>query len=295
MNRPFKTFHPFTCLIYLVGGFILVTLCQHPDFLIVDVIILGLYIVYNDRGRYFKQWGWTTLVFFLFFFLMNPLFNHRGQHILFYLGSNPIMLEAVIRGIMIALTLMALLFLTPIFNFLIPSDRFLFLFSRFLPSWALLIMLTLRFIPLFRHRLGEIESVQRARGLSVHHGSLIARTQSAMRLVQILVTWSLEEAIQTADSMTARGYGLTKRTVYNPFRFQIEDGVVLIIVIVLFILNLYGVWLGDSILSLTPVLETLRLQGREWFYLGVNALYFSIPLIIDGKEGIVWRSLKRTS
>ncbi|EUJ34509.1 cobalt transport family protein [Brochothrix thermosphacta DSM 20171 = FSL F6-1036] len=41
-----------------------------------------------------------------------------------------------------------------------------------------------------------------------------------MRLVQILLVCSLEEALQTADSMEARGYGIKKTN--NLFKLSIR-------------------------------------------------------------------------
>ncbi len=38
-----------------------------------------------------------------------------------------------------------------------------------------------------------------------------------------MVTWSLENAIETADSMRARGYGLPGRTSFSIYRFDSRD------------------------------------------------------------------------
>jgi energy-coupling factor transport system permease protein len=38
-----------------------------------------------------------------------------------------------------------------------------------------------------------------------------------------MVTWALENAIETADSMRCRGYGLPGRTAFSIFRFDRRD------------------------------------------------------------------------
>jgi energy-coupling factor transport system permease protein len=38
-----------------------------------------------------------------------------------------------------------------------------------------------------------------------------------------MVTWALENAIETADSMRCRGYGLPGRTAFSVFRFDRRD------------------------------------------------------------------------
>ncbi|HET6872597.1 MAG TPA: energy-coupling factor transporter transmembrane component T [Sporolactobacillaceae bacterium] len=272
---------------------ILLTLEQHPVFLTINSLFLAGYFILHERGKRQLRLGGMYVILPLFFFLLNPLFNHRGTHVLFYFGQKPIMLEAIFQGLMMGLTLLGLLLLMRLFNFLIPSDRFLYLFSRFFPQWALLTMLSLRFIPLFTRRLTEIELVQRAKGRSPMEGNLISRAKAAMPFVQILLSWSLEEALQTADSMAARGYGITKRSRYHPYLFRKKDALLLIVFGGLFVGNMFGWWLGDSVLAIAPVLESLVLAGREWAFLLLSALYFGLPLIIDGGERLRWVYLKQ--
>ena len=38
-----------------------------------------------------------------------------------------------------------------------------------------------------------------------------------------MLTWSLENAIETADSMKSRGYGLPGRTAFSIYRFDDRD------------------------------------------------------------------------
>ena len=45
-------------------------------------------------------------------------------------------------------------------------------------------------------------------GRDVSEGSLFARIRHGLNMLSILVTWALENAIETSDSMRSRGYGL---------------------------------------------------------------------------------------
>ena len=49
------------------------------------------------------------------------------------------------------------------------------------------------------------------------------RVRSALRVFSIVVTWSLESGIITADSMRCRGYGLPGRTAFSIYRFDDRD------------------------------------------------------------------------
>lgn len=292
-NRGFRSFHPFVCFLYYIGAAALVMLSKHPVFLFVGAIILSGVNISLDRGKAIRQW-WKMLLFVsMFFIIINPLINHRGTYILFYLGQNPIMLEAVIQGVIFSLSLLCLMILFASYNLVITANKFLFLFSKWLPQWALLAMLAMRFVPLLKRRLQEIQQVQKGRGLSVAEGPLKLRAKNGVQLVQILLTWSLEEAIQTADSMIARGYGVKKRSRYTPYQMHSKDWLALGFIVILGSISIFGWYLGDNVLAINPILETVRLIGREWFFLIIFMLYISFPLIIEGREALRWHYWKR--
>ncbi|MGM0877213.1 MAG: energy-coupling factor transporter transmembrane component T [Bacillota bacterium] len=294
MTRGIHSFHPLVNFIYYVGAAALVMLYKHPVFLLVGAILLVVFNFQLDRGKTLKSWFFLLIFLSAFFLIINPLVNHRGTHILFYFHNNPIMLEAIIQGIILALSIFTIMILFTSYNLVITSDKFLFLFSRWLPQWALLTMLSMRFVPLLRRRLREIETVQKGKGLSVSEGKLKNRAKNGILLVQILLTWSLEEAIQTADSMAARGYGIKKRSKYTPYKMITKDWLAIVYMILVVTIGLVGWRLGDGVLSVYPVLETMSIQGREWFYLFIFMLYIGSPLIIEGREVVLWHSWKRS-
>jgi energy-coupling factor transport system permease protein len=57
---------------------------------------------------------------------------------------------------------------------------------------------------------------------------MLQRTKDAITILSILVTWSLENAIETADSMKSRGYGLPGRTAFSIYRFDRRDKLALL-------------------------------------------------------------------
>jgi energy-coupling factor transport system permease protein len=288
MNRGIRSCHPFVSFFYYVFAAVLLTVDMHPVFLLAGALVLiGLHLAL-DRGKTLAGFGKLMVFMALFFLIINPLVNHRGTHILFYFHQNPIMLESVMQGVIYSLTIFSLLLLFGTYNHVITAEKFLFLFSKWLPQWALLVMLSLRFVPLLKRRLNEIELVQLGKGLSIHKGTIRERSRSGLLFVQILLTWSLEEAIQTADSMAARGYGIQKRSKYTQYKMHREDWIALVYLLGLGGLSLFGCWLGDGVLSIYPNLEPVLLEGREWFYLVVFVLYIGFPLLLEGKEAYLW-------
>ncbi|MCU9613393.1 energy-coupling factor transporter transmembrane protein EcfT [Caldibacillus lycopersici] len=293
MKRGFRSLHPLVCLIYFIAAFTTLMLYQHPFFLVFTIILLLCFHWALDRWRLLRGWGKMFMILPILFFIITPLINHRGNHLLFYLFNNPITLEAIMQGWIHSLSLLAMLLLFMSFNLVITADKFLFLFSRGFPQWSLLIMLSMRFIPLLRRRLNEIITVQKSRGLSTHDGRFRQRIKNGLLLLQILLTWSLEEGIQTADSMAARGYGLQKRSRYIPYKMKLIDGISIIFLLILTILCLFGWWLGDGVLALTPILEPIFLYGREWTFFFLYIVLIGYPLIMEIREQLLWHSWKQ--
>jgi energy-coupling factor transport system permease protein len=292
MVRGFRSFHPIILLLYYLFAIAALMLYQHPVFLAMATVMILLMNFMLDGGSELKKWRAMLLVMAVLTLVLTPFFNQRGNHLLFYLFEKQVYLEAVLQGVMISFTLVCILTLFLTFNIVITPDKFVFLFSKILPQWALLIMLSLRFVPLLRKRLLEISDVQSVKGVSLKAGSVKSRAQSGMLFLQTLLTWSLEESIQTADSMTARGYGLGQRSKYQPFFMKTRDWLACAFLLGSGFLVLFGWWLGDGVLSLLPILEPVWLSGREWLYWILFFTMMGFPVWTEGKEMVKWKFLR---
>jgi energy-coupling factor transport system permease protein len=293
MKKGIHSYHPFVCFLYFAGAMVSAMLYQHPVFLAAGAVLFLILNILLDSGKTVRKWQGMMITIPVFFLVLNPLTNHRGSHIFFYFGANPVTLESFLQGLMLALTLFNLMAAFAAYNQVITSEKFLFLFAKWLPQWALLAMLAMRFVPLLRRRLYEIEMVQRGKGRSVTEGTFIQRVRNGLEFVQILLTWSLEEAIQTADSMAARGYGIQKRSRYIPFRMKGKDWFAMVYLLVFGTAVAFGWWLGDGVLAVYPILEPLFLQGREWFFLLMFVMFVGFPIGIQVREALLWRYWKR--
>ncbi|MBY0099232.1 energy-coupling factor transporter transmembrane component T [Mesobacillus maritimus] len=293
MVRGFRSFHPIILLLYYLFAMAALMLYQHPMFLALATVAILLMNFMLDGGLELRKWRAMILIMAVLTLVLTPFFNQRGNHLLFYLFEKQVYLEAIWQGVMISLTLVCILTLFLTFNLVITPDKFVFLFSKIMPQWALLTMLSLRFVPLLRKRLLEIGDVQSIKGFSLKTGSVKGRAQSGMLFLQTLLTWSLEESIQTADSMTARGYGLGKRSKYQPYYMKKRDWLAFAFLLVSGSLVLFGWWLGDGVLTLLPVLEPVWLSGREWLYWILFFMMIGFPIWTEGKEMVKWKFLRR--
>lgn len=97
--------------------------------------------------------------------MVNPLFVHNGETILFFMNDNPITLEAFFYGMIVAVMIIAVMFWCKNYNEIMTSDKFIYLFGKVTPRLSLVLSMALRFIPLFRRQIGAISKTQKAMGL----------------------------------------------------------------------------------------------------------------------------------
>jgi len=156
--------------------------------------------------------------------IINPAFNHEGATILAYLPSgNPLTLESILYGLASAVMLAGVITWFSCYSAVMTSDKFVYLFGRIIPALSLVLSMTLRFVPKFRAQLHVVSEAQRCVGRDVSGGRTFQRVKNAITILSIMVTWSLENAIETADSMKSRGYGLPGRTAFSIYRFDERD------------------------------------------------------------------------
>ena len=156
--------------------------------------------------------------------LVNPAFVHQGVTILTYLPSgNPLTLESILYGLAAALLLASVVLWFRCFSAVMTSDKFIYLFGRAIPALSLVLSMTLRFVPRFRRQFRTVAQAQRFMGRDTENGSPLQRARNAMKVFSIMVTWSLESAIDTADSMRSRGYGQPGRTAFSIYRLDSRD------------------------------------------------------------------------
>ncbi|GAA0470680.1 energy-coupling factor transporter transmembrane component T [Alkalibacillus silvisoli] len=289
MVRGIQSFHPFVLLVYYVLIIIGLMLYQHPLFLLGALFLIGTFNYILDKGRELKKWGFMIGMMSTLIILLTPIFNRRGNQILFHLFDQPIMLEAVIQGIMIASTLVGILAIFVTFNIVLTPDKLLYLFSKVLPQWALLTMLSMRFVPLLIRKVKEMMNIQQVKGLAINQGSVHKRAKNGMQIMQMLLTNALEDSIQAADSMSARGYGLQKRSNYKAFKMKSKDWLTLGYLMGFAIILLFGWAKGDGVLQLEPVLETIMFSGSEYIYFITWLFLIGFPILTEGKEVIHWK------
>jgi energy-coupling factor transport system permease protein len=226
-RSAFAAYHPLVNACFFAYAILLPLFVLQPAFLAVSFGAAAAYHV-AMRGRGGMRFLFAfVLPLMLLAAALNPLLNHRGATALFRFRYNAFTLEALVYGACMALMLGSVLLWFSCAAKVFSTDKYFCLFGRVLPAISLTLCMAFRFLPRYRNQAARINAARRGIGLDTGSGSLTGRVRTGGKHLSILTTWALENAIDTADSMRARGYGLPGRTAYMPWRITARDAVFL--------------------------------------------------------------------
>ena len=291
MNKPdaVASFHPAISFLYF-GLVLSFAMClQHPVCIAISLCGAVFYCIRLDGKQDLLRRLRLVLPLALLAGLINLVFNHEGATILGYLPSgNPLTLESINYAIASAAMLFAVLCWFRCCSAVLTSDRLIYLFGRIAPALSLLLSMTLRFVPQCRAQLKAVSNARKGAGYHTTGTGLLTRAKSGLAVLSITVTWMLEDAIQTADSMKSRGYGLRGRTAFSIYGFDKRDRRALLFLLLCGGYVLFGVFFHALYWRYFPVA-----QGSLFgvYVISVFAAYFVLciaPALIHGKEDRAW-------
>ena len=289
----FKTYHPIVNFIYFVFVIGFSCVFMHPICLAISLICSFTYSVMLKGRKSIKMSLSYMLPMFILMALVNPVFNHGGVTIITYLPSgNPLTMESMIYGVSAATMIVSVIAWFSCYHQVMTSDKFIYLFGKIIPSMSLVISMTFRFVPKFLYQLKTVVNAQRCMGRDVATGSILNRVKQAKNILSIMLTWALENALETAESMKSRGYGLPGRTSFSIFRFDKRDQKVTLLIVVLGLYTLFGNLMGGLSFSYFPAIEAAK---GSVFNTSVFVSYLFLcmyPIMIEIWEVRKWKVLE---
>ena len=292
MTDSFSKYHPFVNLIFftLTIGFSMII--NHPLAQLISLVCAIVYVV-SMQGK--KSVGFLLkfcLPLMLLTAIINPVFNHEGKTILLYFANgNPLTLESILYGVSSGCMMITLLLWFSAFSSVMTTDKLIYLFGRIIPALSLVLSMTLRFVPRFKMQMKNVADAQRCIGKDVSSTSLLSRTKTAITIVSVMITWSLENAIETADSMKSRGYGLKGRTAFSVYRFEDRDKYALVWLVFCFLYILAGVLISAFGFRYFPDIKYLNFDiSTIPFYI----IYFGLcitPVVLNTVEDRKWKTI----
>lgn len=290
MNDAFSSYHPLVNFFYFALVLIFTMFFMHPVCLLISFISAIAYSICL-KGKKAMVFNLVVILpMMVMTALINPLFNHQGATILTYLPSdNPLTLESIVYGLAAATMLAAVICWFACYNTVMTSDKFVYLFGRIIPAMSLVLTMILRFVPQFMIQVRVISNGQKCLGKGIGQGGIIQRAKHGIAILSILMTWALENAIETADSMKSRGYGLRGRTAFSIYKLSTRDKKALFMLVVLGGYLLMGSMLDGFYWRYFP---TMQGQSISWLTISLWGAYLGLcltPMAINWGEARRWK------
>lgn len=286
--KAFARYHPAVLFVYFLAVLLIAMFVSNPVLQLCALMGGALFGCMLEKRRELPGIAGFCILMFLLICVTNPLFSHSGVTPLFFLNGNPVTLEAIVYGAAIAVMVIGVLLWCRCYSRIMTVDKQLFLFGRALPQLSLILSMALRFIPLLKRQMHRVSAAQKAMGLYTAQNP-IGRLRSAVRVFAALVAWSLENSLDTAASMKARGYGLPERTQFSLFRFGAADGVLLSVCVGLLGLILACTAAGAVRFAYYPRLDALPMSPVSGTVYGAYAVLTLLPFILEVKEALLWK------
>ncbi|MCI8608562.1 MAG: energy-coupling factor transporter transmembrane protein EcfT [Firmicutes bacterium] len=290
-DTSFSAYHPAVNFIFFALT-IGITMCSmDPVFLGITLTVSWAWSILLSGKKALKFNLLVTVPLVIVMAVVNGLFTHNGATVLFYLNDSRITMEAFVYGAVSALMISSVIVWFSCFNVVMTSDKFIYLFGKAAPVLGLTLSMIFRFIPLLKSRFAEISMGQRCMGRH-EEKKFFAKVRQVVKEVSILISWSLEASIETADSMEARGYGLHGRTSFHLFRFTRRDGILLLWILAIGLVGVIGAIMGATSIYYYP---KIRLQQWDLMRIGVLACYILLlitPMILDVLGEKKWQRYK---
>ena len=285
--KSLKDSHPIVSLIYFIAliGFSMVFM--HP--LCIAISLLGglSYSIILKGKRAVILSLFMLLPLFVLTAVLNPVFNHAGVTVLTYLPSgNPLTLESLLYGLCSAGMLVSVVCHFSCLSEVMTGEKFLEVLGRISPSSALVVSMTFRFVPLFAREIRLVAEAQKGIGRGMD-GNIIKKIKSGVKTLSIMITKSLENALESAQSMKSRGYGSGRRSSFSNFRFDARDGTTLGAVLLLSTIVLIGAIFGESAAVFFPKIKISNLNCENAEFFAAYLILSFLPIMIEIKE--VWR------
>ncbi len=292
MKDTFSEFHPIINISYFLSVIAAAMFYFDIYLLSISFVASFSYAIFLGGKKFIKLFFIFVLPVMVLSVLINMYVNQSGETILFEISFKVFTWEAMAYGITNGLMFSSILMWFYSYNVVVTSDKFLYVFGKIVPTLALIFSMVLRFVPLFAKRAKLISTGQKCIGKDLETGTKKEKLRHGAKILSIMISWSLENSIDTADSMKARGYGLKGRTSYNNFVFSTRDICCEVIIIIATLVTFVGIPTLGSYIFYFPYIEVIY-KSSAWFiiYLGTVVLYF-MPILINLKEAVKWKYLK---
>lgn len=286
--KSFEKMHPLPILVYMLCVMLATMLTLNPIVFAISFVGGWLFCL-SIAGI---KAAMSSLIFYLptliFIAALNPLFAREGVTILFNIGQTAVTLEALLYGVAVGAMLVTMLLWFANLNKIMDSGKSLWLFGKIIPKLTVVISMALRFTPLFIKRLKSAHATQKTLGMFASNNYFV-KIKSHLQVFYSVFASAIEGAVDTADSMKARGYGNKHRHDFSLTRFKVFDGMFLIFSVACFAAIVALACFNGFAFSFYPYMDKLFASNITIATYAVCSVMFFAPSVVAIGEEIRWK------
>ena len=289
----FEKCHPAVNFFYFTTVIAGMIVFQHPIFLLISFTCAFIYSI--------KRNGWKALAFNI---VLIPLvvvyafyyssYNHFGVTVLQQnsIGNN-ITLESLVYGFVLGFVVAGVLIWFSCVYSVFTTDKVVYLFGKVSPRLSLFLAIILRMVPRIKKEAKKINTAQRGIGRGANQGNIFRRLRNSIRILSMLITWTIDSLTMVSESMRSRGSSLRGRKAFSIYRFDNRDRAYVIGNFACLTVVLMAVMLKQTDILYDPRIIMTPITSMSYlFYIGY-AVFCLMPLGLElWTEYRFWKARK---
>lgn len=284
MKDSLRKLHPLLLICYFLCQAVLATVCFHPLFIGIS-LFMGLTYLWIVAGfKRFAVWLGITALYMIVFGAVNPFLNHQGNTVIGMAFGRNLTLESLCYGLLTGAMMGTVCLWLYIMSLTVDSKQASFVFGKGFPIITLMMFITMRLVRRYRVRAAEIFDSRKG-----FYGDKDT-VKTGIKTCDVLLTYALENGVDTADSMCARGYGVKKHTQYYDYAFNVRDRVSSAVLIICLCVVMWGIFAGGCKMYFFPAFFTVDFPFIP--VLTAYAVLCGFPVAIYVWSEIKWRSIR---
>ena len=224
----FKNLHPVSILIFFIATLII---CFTADIRALAVIFVFLFI-YALLQRKAKTILWC-LPLAGFMLILNPIFYHGGETVLFSFHRINFTLEAIQNGFYCALLIICTTLIFTVLGNILTEQKFLYIFGKAFPKIALMVSMIFKHFDILSESYRQCKNMAKINGIYENDNSLMQKIKTAAVIFEAFTGAALEGSIDTALTLSAKGYYNKNKTKRHLYRIHAADVVFTVFTVLL--------------------------------------------------------------
>ena len=274
----FDSYHPVINLIYFVSAIAFTIWFHHPVFLVISYVSAFLYSV-KLNGKKALIFTLCLIPLAVLFALYYASYHHFGiTNLRKNFIGNEITLESLVYGLMLGVTVAAVIMFFSCMFAVVSSDKVVYLFGRISPRLSLFLSILLRSVPRIKERGRKIEISREGIGKGVRQGNILQRFLHGISLISIVITWTLEDFVDSSVSMKSRGYSLKGRTAFSIYRFDNRDRSFVVMIFLCLTVVACGILLDQTEIIYNPEIIMNRITPLSAVFYGAYGVLLLLPM-----------------